>query len=291
MDPLFHNTMLALERDLQCWLIASDLVPDEGVFPLETPEHVILAHAAEKGYSRIALSVRGNGSDTLITHVALMDLSGRSPFELRPIVAEDVISGSTPIDLAIELLSRREFYFVLQPDRIRKILTRSDLNRLPVRTYLHTLLDHVEGLLAAWCNHAYPEDSWLGLLSHKRRTAIRALYEEKRSQDLDTRRIDCTYLSDKAAILRSDPAKLTARLPPGQALGEQSEAVCRLRNRLGHGMPPLGREADYLRNQLRHGGALSKPADLCWLKEVVATLRAWIDALSEPDEGQALNAA
>jgi hypothetical protein len=109
---------------------------------------------------------------------------------------------------------------VLTETHQQKLLTVSDLNRLPVRTYLHTLLDHLESVMAAAIGEAYPYDRWFALLSESRQAKVSELHELKQRSDFDTCLIDCTTLSDKATILaRSEglrPRAAAARhLPVG----------------------------------------------------------------------------
>lgn len=269
MDSIFHATMLALERDLQCRLIASDLVLGEGLFSSCTSEQEILTHACERGYSRIALHEEDGGSDPRITRLVLVDLKKQRFSESRDIAVEDVIAGSTPIGRAIYLLSQRPFYFILDPARIGGILTRSDLNRLPARTYLHTLLDHLEQLMAVSCDRQFPGDTWMHLFSKDKQDKLDDLQAKKRRQDFDTALIDCTYLPDKGRIFEQSP-ELQRKL----GLAPQDEFDTRFK--------PI-RD---LRNQLDHGGALVKKGDMEWLDSTVRTVQEWIAALSKPDAGQ-----
>lgn len=283
MDDLYHQTMTALEQSLHCRLIASELDLERGVSRLEASDQEILAQALPSFFSRIPLySSDPQPGERTITHIALIDLKGKCVQQRRPVTVEDVISGSTPIARAIELLSLRPFFFVLDPDCIRRILTRSDLNRLPVRTYLHTLLDHAEGLFAQWCEAIYPDETWLGCLTCDRQARVQELYCAKQQADFDTRLIDCTTFSDKANIVGKSE-RFRAQLLSLSRRKFQAEfmPIKRLRDRLDHGLPPLAADTDRLRDHLSHGGPLTKQADLAWLDGVVRTLRDWIEALSQ----------
>ena len=142
--------MEALEQSLLCGLIATELDLEAGVKDLNAHDDEILDLARKGRFTRIPLRSREQGLDGPITHVAIVDLDQGRVAERREITVDDVISASTPIGWAVELLRRRRFYFVLDPDQIHKILTVSDVNRLPMRTYLHTVLDHLEGLMSEW---------------------------------------------------------------------------------------------------------------------------------------------
>ena len=158
-SPLFHQTMTALAQSLHCRLIASDLDFEHGCFAEDAPDAEVLAYALQHQYSRVALLTAADKNPPKVTHVALIDLKAEELKERREIKASDLIAASTPVSQAIGLLAQRPFYFVLDDSEVRQIITVSDLNRLPVRTYLHVLLDHLEGLLADWIEQAFPDDS------------------------------------------------------------------------------------------------------------------------------------
>ena len=285
MITLYHLTMRALERDLHCGLIASKVDFDDGVMQVDADEDQILQYALLNGFSRIPLFSREEDGEKIVTDVAIVDLKRRSLSSRRSLAVEEIIAASTPISEAIHLLSRREFYFVLEGARIRQILTVSDLNRLPVRTYLHVLLDHLESLLAESAEATHPKDTWMGLLSEDKQSQIHELHEQKRTEDFDTRLIHCTTLSEKATIVGKSK-ELLARLSieSSKEFTRTFRDIGRLRNRVNHGLPPLDKEADALRDQLRHCGVVTKHADVEWLGRVVGTMETWIDALSASGE-------
>ena len=170
---------------------------------------------------------------------------------------------------------------MLVHEAIRKILTRSDLNELPVRVYLSTLLAHLEGMLADTIDAALPNDQWFTGLSDPRQPAVKRLHEQKIAEDFDTRLIDCTTLSDKSTIIRKIPGLIKQLgLPSPKQFTRQFKLINNLRNRLNHGLPPLSEEGDTLRNNLSHGQQLTKVRDVVWLASVVTTMNAWIDALA-----------
>lgn len=286
MTTLFHDTMLALEQSLHCSLIASELDFKKGVFSLDAPDDAILDYALPRRFSRVGLYEQWDAPET-ITHVALVDLAEGSITSRPHLTVDDVIAGETPVAQAIDLLSKRPFYFLLEGYQVRRIVTVSDLNRLPVRTYLHVLLDHLEGLLADWIDVEFPGDSWLDRLDDKAQTRICALHKRKERVDFDTRLVDCTTLSDKGAVM-SEALGLQVKLTETTdgMLDKHDSLIVRLRNRLDHGMPPLDKNADELRNHVRHHGQFTKRADVAWLSRTVEVLRAWIEALAgEEDAG------
>jgi hypothetical protein len=170
---------------------------------------------------------------------------------------------------------------VLERERLRYVVTRADLNRLPVRTYLSTQLAHLEGLLAEFIDKRLPDNDWLPLLVEKRQAEARSLYEMKKNDDFDTRLIDCTLLSDKMQIVRDEPEVVGA--PSKTQVGKQAQQILKLRNRLAHNLsplPPLEDDGDQLRNHLLHGQPLVDRGDLSRLCDTEKLIRSWLDALA-----------
>jgi hypothetical protein len=240
MTGLFHETMTALERSLTCGLIASDLDLKSGVKPYSTLDHDILALAMQHCYSRVPLRNDDPGRMVEITDVAIVDLAEHRVPKRRAIIIDDLIAAETPLDRAIDLLQQRGFCFVLVDEAIRKILTRSDLNKLPVRVYLGTLLSHLEGMLADTIDAALCNDQWFIALSDGRQPEVKGLHAQKAREDSDTRLIDCTTLSDKATVIRKMPDLIQRfGLPSPNQFTRQFKLINDLRKRLDHGLPLL----------------------------------------------------
>lgn len=281
---LFHRTMTAPERALTCELIASDVDLQEGIRPLSAPDDDILGLAMHHRYSRVPLRDDNPERKVEMTHVAIVDLAGRRVQERREITIDDLVAAETPLHQVIDLLRSRGFCFVLVHDAIRKILTRSDLNKLPVRVYLSTLFAHVEGMLADTIDASFPNDAWFPGLADARQPEVKQLHQGKTVEDFDTRLIDCTTLSDKARIIRKEPhLKQQLGLPSSNQVTRQLKLINSLRNRLYHGLAPLTEECDTLRDHLDHGQPLTKVRDVIWLSNVVSTMNAWIEVLATPD--------
>ncbi len=297
MTDLFHRTLEALERGFTCELIASALDLEHGVFTLAPEEDGLVRYAVEHDFSRLPLRSPAPDGSGEITHVALIDLTGRKISERRLLTAEDLTSGSTPISRAIDLLAARRFYFVLTPHEIQKIITVSDLNRLPVRTYLYTLLSHLESELADLVVSLHGNDDWIDLLSVQAQRTIRDLHAQKQQDDFDTRLIDCTTLTQKITLARKlAPIRRILGHERRGTFDRAARPVYELRNRLAHGLLPISEGAppsdehtaqlvaesiengvDVLRDHLHHRQPLNKPRNPKWLAGVTWTVQSWIE--------------
>jgi hypothetical protein len=291
MSNLFHQTMVNLERSLTCELIASEIDLVQGIKAIATPDQEILAYASQHRFSHVPLrdeKVWGEkvGRRTAITHVAIVDLKQSCVLDRWQITLDDVIAGETPLSKAVEILQDKGFCLVLVQDSLRKILTRSDLNKLPVRVYLVALLAHLEGLLADMIDAVFPNNSWIELLKeHPHKARIKGLFEKKKAEEFDARLIDCTTLSDKSTIIQNSAEFLEKIAPPSRnQLRQQVRRISVLRDRLAHGLTPLTEDSDTFRDHLFHAQGLTKGRDVKWLAGTILTIQTWIDCLTQPEE-------
>ena len=109
----------------------------------------------------------------------------------------------------------------------------SDFQKLPVRAALFTLITSVE-LVMATCIGAvtWPDgaDSWLALLSQKRRKKTRDKIDQSKQNDSFINEVLHTQLADKCTIIRK------RKLIPGsqKKLTRDFSAICTLRDQVAH---------------------------------------------------------
>ncbi len=216
--------------------------------------------------------------------------------ELKPI---DILSEATPLSQAIALLADRPFYLVMRHNRIDSLVTQSDLNHLPVRTYLFTLIAHTEGLLAEWIQRSFLNSDYLSKLSENSQKSIQELYKTKKAMDFDTRLIDCTTLIHKLTIVsKTDWMRSALGYPSKASLEEAKSRFNRLRGRLHHGMTPLppalvptsqsnsgfdsaDDDSDVLGDAIAHNGQLVWDQESTqWLNQCTQQLLDWIPLIT-----------
>src|SRR5688572_17239498 len=137
MKNTFHATMLALEETLTCDLIASRLDAC-GPLPLEKDLEAIVHLARTHHFDQVVVT----GRDRRLRLAEVDRRLGR--VALRDFAVEDLIASGTPIGKAIRLLADRPVYYLLVDDAIARVLTRADLNKLPVQVFTSTVIAHLE---------------------------------------------------------------------------------------------------------------------------------------------------
>ena len=162
--------------------------------------------------------------------------------------SEDVVIGADAsiIDF-VKTADARPTRLVVSGDRVAGLVSLSDLQQLPVRAALFTLITRLEMAMAQriekeW--HGDDRTGWLELLSVKRRAGIVEAISEARRKDGFVSEIAFSQLSDKATILRKK------RLITGGTLSldRDFKAIQKLRNDIAHAnyyaeSPKAAREA------------------------------------------------
>ena len=121
---------------------------------------------------------------------------------------------------------------VVSGHRVSGLVTLSDLQQLPVRAALFTLITSLEIVMADWIEAQWPEDpeSWLALLSPGRRSKVRERIKEFNKNDSFVSEVLCTEFADKCDIVR----KRSSGPPSISQMKRDFEAICDLRDRLAH---------------------------------------------------------
>lgn len=238
-SQLLDRTLRSLERSLVCDLIASPIDFGGGVKPRTSQPEEIVAYALENRYSRVPLCGHGDDGGQIV-EVARVDLRSGTLVGVDPADDYRVLAADTPIGVAIPILSKRRYLLLSASSRITKILTVSDVNKLPARVYLYTICCHWEGLLADLIASNVQELDWLAMLTDGQRALILRRQRRKQRADLDTRLIDVAGYGEKVRIVSQSSACWNLLASTGRGYSEaQAERVGELRNAVAHGRSPF----------------------------------------------------
>jgi len=120
---------------------------------------------------------------------------------------------------------------ILDGVRITGLVSKSDLQKLPVRSLLFHIVTHLELAMAAWIRRHFPDDAtWLGVLTESRREAVEQRYRELAEARLAIDRLTATMFADKRAVILR-----TAVLPMSHNRAKQEfETIEALRDAVAH---------------------------------------------------------
>ncbi len=149
--------------------------------------------------------------------------------------ATEVVSEALCFPKLVGLLGHLPRLFVTCFGRVGGIVTRSDLQKPPVRMWLFGMITILEMGLTRLIETRFPDGRWRDCVSPGRLQKAEALLEERkrRNQELDL--IDCLQFSDKGQITLKDES---LREQVGYASRRRGEDAIKrleaLRNNLAH---------------------------------------------------------
>lgn len=124
--------------------------------------------------------------------------------EYQPLSEDHVIGSDASIFDFVVSADDRPMRLVVSGSEIAGVISLSDLQQLPVRAALFTLITALEIVMARRIELEWPDDSaaWMGLISSDRRARIVAKIREVRHADGYVSDIALSQFADKATIIR-----------------------------------------------------------------------------------------
>jgi hypothetical protein len=125
--------------------------------------------------------------------------------------------------------------FVTILGQVGGIVTKTDLQKPPVRMWLFGMITIIEMGLTRFIESAYPDGSWRQCMSESRLQKAEVLLEERRRRNQDLDLLDCLQFSDRGQIvLRNEELRKRAGFV-SRNRGEQTvKELEALRNNLAH---------------------------------------------------------
>ena len=147
--------------------------------------------------------------------------------------AESLVVGAdaTIIDF-LTLAHEQPTKLVVSGHRVAGLVSLSDIQQLPARAALFTLITSLEIVMADWIEAQWPDDpeSWLALLSQSRRKMVCKRIEDFTNSDSFVGEVLCTEFTDKCTIIRQRAPLPASRMQ----MKREFSAIRELRDRLAH---------------------------------------------------------
>lgn len=180
------------------------------------------------------IGVEENG--IVIGYVLRDDLSdGTCKEYFRSFSPSELVSDSTPLLQTLFIFKDTERLFIIEGNRITKVVTLADLQKPPIRMLLFGVISLVEMHLYRIISKFFAEDSWKKHLSPKRIQLAEELFSQRKYRNEAIQLSDCLQLCDKRDIVLSEQ-------PLRELLGIESKSKGKdffkkletLRNNLAH---------------------------------------------------------
>ena len=145
-----------------------------------------------------------------------------------------LISESTPLDELFEILTDKEFAFILNGNEIEGIVTRADINKIIVRIYLFGIISLYELHLNYWIKQTYINEAWKAKLSSKRLQSAEGVFHERVGNNDQLTLLECLQICDKKDILKSTESFIGTFNYSKSKLKQLLERIEKIRNELAH---------------------------------------------------------
>ena len=192
------------------------------------------------------LKVVGIRKDGLVFgHVCRTDLERVGSVDVTRMEDRQIVPDSLPLQELILRLRDRSHVFVSVFGTVGGIVTRSDLQKPPVRMWLFGIVTLIEmrlnQLIAGHCS----EDEWPQYLSDRRLEKARELLQERNRRNQELELLSCLQLSDKAQIVaRNSRLRDMTRFDSRNQFEKAAKMIERLRNNLAHSQDIIANDWD-----------------------------------------------
>jgi hypothetical protein len=165
--------------------------------------------------------------------------TGKAAESMHPLDESLLISAEAPLMSFVRIAGTAPYKLVLNRDRIRGIVTRSDLLKLPVRLLAFAGVTHLESLMYELIRkkHRHGDDSWTESLGKKRSDKIRWKEKKLKKSRMEIDLLELTDFCDKRELVKQIAE-------PGPSFVEDLEKAEELRNQIAHAATFIVNDSD-----------------------------------------------
>jgi hypothetical protein len=146
-----------------------------------------------------------------------------------------LLDDTAPLLKVLRELNRAPFLFITAFGKVAGIITRTDLQKPPVRMWLFGAVTLIEMRFTELIEKHCPADGWKEFLSEARLQKAQALLAERLRRNQSLQLLDCLQFSDKGQIIaRNEGIRKTTVFPSRRQAEEAVKRLEQLRNHLAH---------------------------------------------------------
>lgn len=192
----------------------------------------VRAVMASRGYK--VAGIRRDG--TISGYVQQEELADGSCGEhLHPFDAADIVHDSADFPTVVVKLTQSPRLFVTAFGQVGGIVTRTDLQKPPVRMWLFGMVTIIEMGLTRMIEDRFADGGWWQFVSESRLAKAQELLDERKRRNQEVDLLDCLQLSDKGQIvLRNEDLRVEAGFVSRSKGTQTMKELEALRNNLAH---------------------------------------------------------
>lgn len=227
---IYRGTLARLDGAFTVELLASGLVEGEGLLRQPLGDEHIGAAARRNGFSQVLL--RGSVGPEIREVACVRSRPVR--ISRRGVCAADLVAAETPIGEGINYLAGRSFSLVLKYGEVVGILTRADFNKLPVRSYVLTLLMRLEAVMDEAIEREWPKERWLNLVGATGIEKINQIHTERKRGGRELPLVSCASFAQKFSLCRRSEGLAKLFEETEREMGKSVRELPSLRNDVAH---------------------------------------------------------
>lgn len=172
--------------------------------PLNTchiEDHVQHAKRVMEKFNFDCLGVEENGKIAgYVVYEELKDGPVRS--YVRSFCTGEIVSEHTSLIYTLNLFREHKRIFVLEENRVTKIVTPADLQKPPMQLLLYGLVSLVEMYLVKLIKEYLPDNAWIPYISLDRLKSAEKIFCLRKDMDAEIDLVDCLQICDKREIVK-----------------------------------------------------------------------------------------
>ena len=229
--PLNTSTVQSLRRVFQQAFVVHDIAEPLVSFDDTIPAEQLRRHLESRRFEVAGIRHEGR----VVGYVELANLNGSVSDATKLFDESQILLESTPFaDLILRLQERRRL-FVSLLGQVGGIVSRTDLQKPPVRMWLFGIVTLIEMRFTKMIEGNCSDESWKEHLSPGRIQKAEDLLNERIRRNQDLGLLDCLQFSDKVQIVaRNEKLRGFTRFDSRRKVEEAAKVIERLRNDLAH---------------------------------------------------------
>lgn len=113
----------------------------------------------------------------------------------------ELLSDTTSILEVLKVIIHYDYVFILSFGGVSGIITRGDLQKIPIRMWLFSLISLIEMQMLRIIRERFPENSWDKLIKPPRKEKADKLFEKRKKKNEEIDLVDCLQFCDKYTII------------------------------------------------------------------------------------------
>ncbi len=226
------STLQSLRRVFQQSFVVYDIAEPLASFDDTSSAAELCSHMTARRFEIVGIRREGR----VTGYVELAELEKGPLAEcIKPFAESQIILDSTPLaDLVLRLRNHRRL-FVSVLGQVGGIVSRTDLQKPPVRMWLFGIVTLIEMRFSRMIERFCPQESWKEHLSAGRLQKANDLLAERIRRNQDLNLLDCLQFSDKVQIIaRNETLRGMTRFESRRRIEETAKEIEKLRNNLAH---------------------------------------------------------